>query len=144
MQDIIAEYEVEKLPANDPVMKQAISQADRIALNFRSAVRENFTQLWYPFDAGLVSTDLRMRVEDNSYKGENQIIEVLREKLKFTDEVSGDSFRKKCEARLFTVQSMLWSEVRQRAATNPKWSWHRPDALDTLKRECVSRNCFAH
>jgi hypothetical protein len=142
MQDIIAEYEVEKLPANDPLMKQANSQADRIALNFRSAVRENFTQLWYPFDARLVSTDLRMRVEDNSYKGENQIIEVLREKLKFTDEVSGDSFRKKCEARLFTVQSMLWSEIRQRAATNTKWSWHRPDALENLKRECVGKDIW--
>lgn len=142
IQDIIAEYEVEKLPANDPLMKQANSQSDRIMLNFRSAVRENFTQLWYPFDAGLVSVDLRMRVEDNSYKGENQIIETLREKLKFTDEVSEDSFRKKCETRLFTVQSMLWSEIRQRAATNAKWPWHRPDALENLKRECIAKDIW--
>jgi len=60
-------------------------------------------------------------------------LDLLKEKMKFTEDVSGDTFRKKCEQRLFTQQSMPWNEIKRRAATITRWQWHRADALDKLK-----------
>ena len=37
---------------------------------------------------------------------------------------------------------MLWSEIKKRAATNPLWQWHRRDALDALKEDCVHRDIW--
>jgi hypothetical protein len=123
-------------------MLQANELHDRIRQNFHSAVRETFTTLWYSTEADLVYSDFRMRFEGNRYTGEQQILDVLKEKMKFTDEVSGETFRKKCEQRLFTQQSMPWTEIKRRAATSPKWQWHRPDALDLLKEECLHRDVW--
>ena len=46
--------------------------------------------------------------------------------MKYTEEVSGETFRKKVEARLFTQKVMLWSEIKRRAAANPAWQWRHP------------------
>lgn len=46
------------------------------------------------------------------------------------------------ESRLFTQKVMQWSEIKRRAATNPGWQWHRPDALDKLKAECVHQDVW--
>jgi hypothetical protein len=35
---------------------------------------------------------------------------------------------------------MPWAEVKKRAAMNPLWQWHRPDALDFLKHELVHKD----
>lgn len=142
IQHILDELKADKVPDNDPQMLQATTLAETTQANFHSAVRETFTTLWYPTDSGLVSADFRMRFEGNKYSGEDQIIELLKEKMKFTDDVSGETFRKKCEQRLFTQQSMTWSEIKRRAATNAKWQWHRPDALDKLKEDCRFRDVW--
>ena len=142
IQHILGELRGDKTPDNDPQMIQAKDLSDRITGNFHSAVRETFTTLWYPLEAGLVSADFRMKFEGNKYSGEGQVVDVLVEKQKFTDDVSGDIFRKKCEQRLFTSQSLPWSEIKKRAAMYPKWQWHRPDALDALKTDCVHRDVW--
>jgi hypothetical protein len=139
---ILDELKADKVPDNDPQMLQAKDLLDRIQQNFHSAVRETFTTLWYPIEAGLVSADFRMKFEGNKYSGEQQVVDVLKEKMKFTDEVSGDGFRKKCEQRLLTTQTLPWSEVKKRAGTTPKWQWHRPDALDHLKAECLHKDIW--
>jgi len=137
IQHILGDLATEKAADTDPQMIQAKDLEERILQNFISAVRETFTILWYPFESGLVSADFPMKFEGNKYRGEQQIIDLLDEKMKFTDDVSGETFRKKCEQRLFTQQSMPWNEIKRRAATNPKWPWHRLDALDRLKEECL-------
>ncbi len=142
IQHILEELQADKVPDNDPQMVQAKELADRIQQNFHSAVRETFTTLWYPTESGLVDADFRMKFEGNKYSGEQQIIDVLKEKMKFTDEVSGETFRKKCEQRLLTQQSMPWNEIRRRAATTVRWQWHRLDALDRLKEECLHRDVW--
>jgi hypothetical protein len=141
-QHILDELRSDKVADNDPQMIQANDLSDRTQQNFHSAVRETFTTLWYPTESGLVSADFRMRFEGNRYSGEQQIVDVLKEKMKFTEDVSGETFRKKCEQRLFTQQSMPWSEIKRRAATNPKWQWHHPGALDQLKEECIDRDIW--
>ncbi len=142
IQHILDELKGDKIADNDPQMLQAHELCDKIQQNFYSAVRETFTTLWYPTEGGLMSTDFRMKFSGNKYSGEQQVIDVLKEKMKFTDEVSGDTFRKKCEMRLFTQQSMPWSEVKRRSATTPKWQWHHPAALDQLKEDCLRRELW--
>lgn len=139
---ILDELHGDKVPDNDPQMVQAKELADRIQQNFHSAVRETFTTLWYPLESGMVSADFRMKFEGNKYSGEQQIIGLLEEKMKFTSEVSGETFRKKCEQRLFTQQVMPWQEIKRRAATTSKWQWHRPDALELLKEDCLERDVW--
>jgi hypothetical protein len=142
IQHILNELQTDKVPENDPQMIQATGLNDNIQGNFHSAVRETFTTLWHPTDTGLVLADFRMKFEGNKYNGEDQVLNTLKEKMKFTEDVSGDTFRKKCEQRLFTQQSMPWSEIKRRAATTPKWQWHRADALERLKDDCVYRDVW--
>lgn len=147
IQHIINELKISNIPENDPQMVNSRDLADKITANFRSAVRETFTTLWYPpiSDQGtpaLVSADFSMRFEGNNYSGEKQIIELLKDKQKFTEDVSGETFRKKCEQRLFTIQSMPWNEIKKRAGMLTKWQWHLPAALDDLKAVCLQKDIW--
>jgi hypothetical protein len=139
---ILEELKAEKLPDSDPQMIQAGNLHDTIRQNFHSAVRETFTILWYPTESGLVNADFLMKFEGNKYSGEQQIQDLLTGKMKFTDDVTAETFRKKCEQRLFTQQSMPWNEIKRRAATFPKWQWHRTDALDRLKEQCLHQDLW--
>lgn len=143
---ILDELKDNKVPDSDPQMKQASDLNDRIQGNFHSAVRETFTTLWYPIDENnlpvLRSADFSMRFEGNRYNGEQQILDLLKEKMKFEEDITNDTYRKKCEARLFTTQSMLWSEIKRRAAIFPKWQWHLTRALDDLKAACIQKDIW--
>lgn len=140
IQHIIEELRASNTPDNDPQMIQARELRDRIFQNFHSAVRETFTVLWYPTSEGLSSAELPMQFDSNRYDGEEQIRKVLKEKMKFTDEISGEIFLRKCESRLFTQQSMPWNEIKRRAATNSAWQWHHPSALEDLKKDCLYKD----
>jgi hypothetical protein len=137
--DIIEEMRREKVPDNDPQMKQASTMLDNIRQRFYSATRETFTVLWYPRPDKLVQADIRMEFKANDYNGEEQIRKLLADKGKFTDKTQGDEFREKCEERLFTTASMKWSEIKLRAATNEGWQWHDPRALDELRDDCLRK-----
>ena len=143
---IIDEMEAEKVPPTDPQFKQADELLDRLLGQFLSAVKETFSTLYYPTRQGdkdtLNPADFLMKYDENKYNGEDQILQVLKEKQKYTDDVSGEIFKKKVEQRLFTTPVMLWSEVKKRAAINPQWQWHRKDALDALKDDLVHKEVW--
>jgi hypothetical protein len=139
---IIDELKAEGTPDNDPQLVQARDLLDRIQNQFGSALRETFSTLYYPSAQRLMSADFPMEFNANKYDGEDQIIRTLKGKMKYTDDVSGDTFIKKVEQRLFTQKVMQWSEVKRRAATNPAWQWHRPDALDKLKDDALHRDIW--
>jgi hypothetical protein len=142
IQHILGELAAEKTPDSDPQMIQARDLQEKILHSFRSAVRETFTSLWYPMGDGLLNADFLMEFTGNKYRGEEQIVKLLEEKMKFTRETSGDIFRKKCEQRLFTAQVLPWREIKLRAATNTAWNWHHPNALDGLKADCLKRDIW--
>jgi hypothetical protein len=146
VQHIIDEMQAERVSPTDPQFKQADELKDRILQQFLSAVKETFSTLWYPTRRSdrdeLANADFLMKFDGNKYNGEDQILQALRDKQKFTDEVTGDTFRKKIEARLFTQPQMPWTEVKKRAAVNPQWQWHRRDALDALKDELVHKEIW--
>lgn len=139
---IIAEMIAEGTPDNDPQLVQARELGDRIQNQFLSAIRETFTTLYYPTKERLMSADFLMEFQANRYQGEDQIIKTLKDKMKYTEEVSGEVFCKKVEARLLTQKAMPWSEIKRRAAMNPLWQWHRLDALDKLKEDCVHKDIW--
>jgi hypothetical protein len=136
---ILSEMDVEKVPQNDPQRTLGTETQDKIQLQLLSAARETFTTLTYPTADKLMNADFLMNFNDNNYNGEKQIREVLKQKQKFTEDTRGDIFQKKCEARLFTQKNMQWTEIKRRAATNPAWNWHHPNALDDLKDEMVRK-----
>ena len=109
-------------------------------------MKETFSTLHYPTRQSnadvLVPADFLMKFEGNKYNGEEQILQVLKEKQKYTEDVANDTFRKKIEARLFTTPVMLWSEVKKRAAINAQWQWHRRDALDAMKNDLVHKEVW--
>lgn len=146
IQHILDEMEADKIPETDPQFKQADELHDRILGQFLSAVKETFSTLHYPFPQGDIdvffSADFLMKYEGNKYNGEDQIIQALKGKQKYTEDVTSDTFRKKIEARLFTTPVMLWTEVKRRAAMNPQWQWHRRDALDAIKNDLVYREVW--
>lgn len=134
---ITAEMDSEGVPTSDPQYVAAGELQDKIGQRLLSASRETFTTLVYPHMDALKNADFLMNFTDNHYKGEQQIREALKGKQKFTEDITSDSFRKKCEERLFTQKVMLWTEIKKRAATNTKWQWHKTDVLDNLKFELV-------
>ncbi len=142
IQHILGELAAEKTPDSDPQMIQAHDLQEKILHSFRSAVRETFTSLWYPMGDALLNADFLMEFTGNKYRGEEQIVKLLEEKMKFTRETSGDIFRKKCEQRLFTAQVLPWREIKLRAATNTAWNWHHPNALEGLKADCLKKDVW--
>ena len=138
--DIMQEMDEEQISPNDPQRVMALDKQDKIMLQVLSAARETFITLTYPHKDRLVNADFRMEYTNNQYHGEQQIRETLKSKQKFTDDVASDTFRKKCEARIFTQKVMLWSEVKKRASTNTSWQWHHPNALDELKEDMIYKD----
>ena len=140
---IIGEMHQEGVSDGDPQMQQARDQLlPRFLAQFYSAVRETFTTLYYPTRDRLAKVDFLMEFKENRYNGEEQVREALADRQKYTTDVAGETFRKKVEARLFTQASMLWTEIRRRAATAPGWQWHRPDALDRMKADCLHKDVW--
>ena len=143
IRQIIAEMHQEGVADGDPQMQQARDQLlPRFLAQFHSAVRETFTTLFYPTRDRLAKADFLMEFKENRYDGEEQVMAALAGKQKYTEDVASDTFRKKVEARLFTQKSMLWTEIGRKAATNPGWQWHRPDALERLKGDCLHKNTW--
>ena len=143
IKQVIAELNEEGIADGDPQMQQARETLlPRFLAQFHSAIRETFTTLYYPTRDRLSKVDFLMEFRDNCYDGEEQVREALAGKQKFTKDVTGETFRKKVEQRLFTQQSMPWSEITRRAATSPVWQWHRPDALDRMKADCVHKDIW--
>ncbi|MBW2095694.1 MAG: DUF499 domain-containing protein [Deltaproteobacteria bacterium] len=143
IQSILADFDVERLPDNDPQRQRALVSQDKIILSLRSSIQETFTTLSYPSKGGFRSTDCRIQFQDNQFDGESLIRNTLEKVQKFTNDISSDTFRKKCEARLFGgQQTALWSEIKRRAATLTTWQFHRPDALDTLRKTAISQDIW--
>jgi len=139
--EIIKRMNEEKIPENDSQYQRALEKRDRINLELLQAARETFVQLYYPTAQGLQKVDFRMEFVGNEYNGEKQIKDVLTNR-KFITDVSSDSFRKRCEERLFTQQQMRWVDIKERAATNPSWPWHLPRALDDLKDSMIRKGIW--
>ncbi|MDD2401874.1 MAG: DUF499 domain-containing protein, partial [Clostridia bacterium] len=139
---ILGRMEEERVSANNPQYQKAIEKRDKIKLELLSAARETFVSLYYPFKKGLTKADFFMEFTKNEYNGEEQVRDLLKQKQKFTEDITDENFRKKCEERLFTQKEMRWVDVKGRAAINSMWPWHKQGALDYLKEEMLKKGIW--
>lgn len=139
----IAEFEQEKMPANDPQMEEAHTLQENYHFKFYAAVQNIFTKLYYPTKRGLTDATIQLKFESNKYDGEEQIKNTLIDKRKFTTETTTEVFIRKIEAKLFGGQKSLpWTDILQNAAMMPDWDWHHPNALEYSKSEQLRKNLW--
>lgn len=140
---ILGEFASEKMPKNDPQFIEAEKLRENFLFKFRSAVTTAFVKLYYPTKNGLLDANFTMHFSGNDYQGEKQIVETLKEKRKFTEDVSGETFVRYVEGKLFGNQKSLpWRDIKAKAAQSPDWLWHKPNALDQLKEEMVRKDLW--
>jgi len=142
---IIAEMSQEGVRESDPQFIEATEIQTKLEGRFYQACRETFTILYYPAKNGLVAVDLDPKYVANEYKGEEQVLAALKECYKYKTDIAPDgNFRNQVESKLWPegTKEVAWSAIRQRAAADPSWVWHHPEALDHLKDELVKRDLW--
>ncbi len=142
---IIDEMNQEGIRETDPQYIEAGEMLTKLEGRFYQACRETFTILYYPAKTGLAQVDLDPKYVANEYKGEEQVLNALKECYKYTEDIAPDgTFRSRVEGKLWPsgAKEVAWSTIKQRAATDPSWVWHHPDALDNLKEELVKRDVW--
>ena len=142
---IVKEMEDEGVRESDPQYIEASEIKSKLEGRFYQACRETFTILYYPTKNSLVSVDLDPKYVANEYKGEEQVLAALKECYKYETQIAADgNFRNRVESKLWpeNAKEVAWSAIRQRAASDPSWVWHHPDALDNLKDELVKRDLW--
>lgn len=139
---IIANMKEEKVPENNQQYQLAQDTRVKKITAVLSAAQQTFSVIYYPNKNGIQSADFSMEFKGNNYNGEDQIRKLLLEKQKLTDKPIDDTFRRKCEDRLFTRKEMRWTEIRDRAATETSWQWHHPNYLNKLREDCVSKDIW--
>ncbi len=137
VETIIANMVTEKVPENNQQFQFAQDIKIKKTTAVLSAAQQTFGVLYYPNKNGIQSADFLMEFKDNNYNGEDQIRKLLIEKQKLLEQTSEKNLRKKCEDRIFTRKEMLWSEIKERAATETTWQWHHPNGFNRLLEECV-------
>lgn len=142
IRQILANMKAEHVPESDQQYKEAESQQDKATTALLQTIRETFITLHYPSKNGLSREDFKLEFAANKFDGEDQIIKALKEAMKFEDfqaeEPFVDALRKKAEARIFTQKEMPWSQILERAATEPSWQWYHPKQMDELKKKCLN------
>lgn len=139
---IIANMKDENVPEDNQQYQLAQNTRDKKITSVLSAAQQTFSVIYYPNKNGIQSADFSMEFKGNNYNGEDQIRKLLLEKQKLTDKPIDDTFRRKCEDRLFTRKEMRWTEIRDRAATETSWQWHHPNYLNKLREDCVSKDLW--
>ncbi|HOD39836.1 MAG TPA: DUF499 domain-containing protein [Candidatus Wallbacteria bacterium] len=144
IQSIINRMREDAVPESNQQFQRAMEKLHKITLNVLQSARETFVTLHYPLRDSLKTADFLMEFSGNNFNGEEQIKRVLQSKQKFADsaEASGDTFRKKCEERLFTQKEMRWNDICERAATNISWQWHITNALEKLRDDCLKKGLW--
>jgi hypothetical protein len=139
---IISNMEDDKVPENNQQYQLAQGIRIKKITAVLSAAQQTFSVIYYPNKNGIQNADFSMEFKGNNYNGEDQIRKLLLEKQKLTDKPIDDTFRRKCEDRLFTRKEMRWTEIRDRAATETSWQWHLPNCLMKLRDDCVSKDLW--
>lgn len=141
IRQILTNMKNEHVPESDQQYKEAESQQDKATTALLQTIRETFITLYYPSRNGLSPADFRLEFAANKFDGEDQIIKALIEAMKFEDFKSEstyiDALRRKAEARIFTQKEMPWSQILERAATEPSWQWYHPKQMEELKKQCL-------
>ena len=121
--------------------KELESEQETTEIGFNSTVKSLFNAVWYPQSKELKSAriDLGHYQEKGIIQGEKaveaalsgggarKLAEVVPEKM--------DGLIQRCEEQLFPREQSRtrWSDVLERAASNPRWIWLPPKGMDEIK-----------
>lgn len=139
---IITNMREEKVPEDNQQFQLAQATKVKKITAVLSAAQQTFSVIFYPNKNGIQSADFSMEFKGNNYNGEDQIRKLLIEKQKLTDKPMDDTFRRKCEDKLFTRKEMRMSEIKDRAAAETSWQWSHPNYLNKLREDCVSKDLW--
>ena len=146
IRQILTNMKTEHVPESDQQYKEAEIQQDKATTALLQTIRETFITIYYPSKNGLSRDDFKLEFVGNKFDGEDQIIKALKEAMKFEDfqseELFIDALRKKAESRIFTQKEMPWSQILERAATEPLWQWYHPKQMDELKKKCLNSDTW--
>ena len=144
IQQIVDNMANEGVPASDQQYKEAEAQLDKAIQALFSTIRETFVALYYPTKNGIELAEFKLEFKENKFNGEEQIISCLTDSSKYEAFSKDDQFlenlRKKCEARLFTIKELPFSQIKERAATTVAWQWYHPDQLESLRLDCIKKD----
>lgn len=145
MRLIVDEMRREGRRDTDPQFLDAEQLRTRKEASFYQACRETFQTVLYPSGRGLTPIELDPKYVANEYRGEEQVLNALREAYKYREDTSPDgTFRATLESKLWPSEAkeVAWQEIKRRAATDPSWVWHHPRALDTLRDDLIKRDLW--
>jgi hypothetical protein len=144
IRQIVASMKAEHVPSTDQQYREAENQQDKATTALLQTIRETFITLYFPTKSGIASEDFKLEFKENAFKGEEQIINALKEAQKFEDFSADDkaleTMQKKCELRIFTQKEMPWSQIIERAATEVQWQWYHPRQMEELKKACIKKD----
>ena len=144
IQSILTSMKDDGISPLDQQYKEAEKQQVKALQALLSTIRETFVMLYYPTKNGIVSKEFKLAFKGNKFEGEEQIIAVLQDGMKYEHFSKEDAFmetlRKKCEKRLFTTREMTYAQIKSRAATETSWQWYHPDQLDSLRMDCLKKD----
>lgn len=132
----------DKVDARDAELLQAKDLHDKISAKLFSNIREAFVTLYFPKKIGLDKKDLRMEFVGNNFNTEQQIRDILIEEMKFTTDIEPSKLKAKFERRIFTTQRMTWNHILERVATETEWPWHKPEAINELRDDCLKKGLW--
>lgn len=123
-------------------MREIEAIKGRATNSFTSAVRETFTTLVFPTEAGLRTyAQFKMEFENNDYKGEQQILATLEARGKFypTEKLETEisAVREEAAWELFDADAVQRTELNRKAAATRGWYWLASGGLDYLIDESV-------
>jgi hypothetical protein len=136
------EFALLKISGSDPQAAEIKRIVEDSSNRLKSALINIFCDLFYPTKEDQLSkTEFKIELEKGKFNGEQQLKKTLEERGKFTLDVDSESFRKKCEQRLFDRQkSCSWRHVEEKAASKTEWNWHHPNALGNLKERMLKQS----
>lgn len=144
IRQILSTMQDDHVSATDQQYKEADNQKDKATQALLQTVRETFITLYFPTKNGLATEDFKLEFKENSFKGEDQIVKVLADEMKFKDYRQDDAFleemRTRCEDQIFTQKEMTYNQIRERAATEVRWPWYHPSQMDALRNDCLKKD----
>jgi hypothetical protein len=143
-EDQLAEFVAQRMGETQPEMQQAKAAVDSYRGRFHSALRETFTQLYFPdISSGrLEGTGLKLDFAENAFVGQLAILDTLTDQRKLRTDVESDGLRTEFETFVFTAQEATWRDLLETAARKPEWYFLPPGGHENMKTAAFRKDVW--
>ena len=143
-EDQVQEFIDQKMSDASPEMKQAQDARDRNRAGFMSALRETFTQLYFPdhTSSKLRPESLKLDFANNQFVGQLAILDTLKDQQKFRTDVDTDPFRTEFETFVFRTQEATWRNLMEATARQVDWYFVPPGGHETMKTRAMTQDVW--